>query len=657
VSIFAYTPVHVRALGGLLIAAVSVALAGLVLAQGSAARPPRVPGVCPPFFLRDEAGRIINPITGENAEAPYSPKQTCGACHDYDTITEGFHFQQGKGEQPTPEEQERYRWVSSPGDYGGPWCSPAPLYRQLAAKHNTNARLIDMTSFEFVTQCGVCHPGGGPLELDCEGHPYDRYMTQHGLKPGADNGLDGDYYQARWSETGVVEADCLLCHLPEYDYAERTRQLEALNFKWAATAGSGLARVTGSVQSGEPVRVAYDAAKFGEDGTVAPHIVPEPRNETCLHCHGKPAWKKRGASFSPRTDVHIRAGLRCTDCHPAAGNAVDDRVRGPEVHQVGKGDDPGGHVRDDLDNTCRDCADCHTTGYLGAPTAKHTALPASHLDTIACQTCHIPFRYVTAAQVQVSDVFNAMPFITPPGKRVWTFYDALMRYWNHYGELHTITRDDQPTDPFRPVLARYKGKIWPVNRVHSAWPGLREAGQPGLNQPFMKDVFMMWQTHNQDPAKYPDLSNIRDDNGDGIPEVNRPEEIDALISSVRAYLTDTGFDLTGRQVVWVYNDRVYESGSRWEMLPKHDYEASPYASVHKYSHDVAPARAALGVNGCGDCHAADAPPLFAQVLRYPFGAEGKPVTEPQYRLLGFDADTVRTLNAAAQGAQEEGTLP
>ena len=82
-----------------------------------------VAGVCPPFPLRDEAGQIINPVNGINADKPYSPKQTCGAsgCHDYTKITEGFHFTQGKGE-PIPEEHaRRYAWVTSPGNYGGPW--------------------------------------------------------------------------------------------------------------------------------------------------------------------------------------------------------------------------------------------------------------------------------------------------------------------------------------------------------------------------------------------------------------------------------------------------------------------------------------------------------------------------------------------------------
>jgi len=63
------------------------------------------PGVCPPFQLRDEEGNVINPVAGENAHKPYSPKQTCGKCHDYDKITQGYHFMQGKGEEPTADQK------------------------------------------------------------------------------------------------------------------------------------------------------------------------------------------------------------------------------------------------------------------------------------------------------------------------------------------------------------------------------------------------------------------------------------------------------------------------------------------------------------------------------------------------------------------------
>ena len=78
-------------------------------------------GICPPIFLRDENGNIINPVSGINADVPYSPKQTCGKCHDYDKITMGFHFQQGKGEKMTADYAAAYPWCTSPGQYGGRW--------------------------------------------------------------------------------------------------------------------------------------------------------------------------------------------------------------------------------------------------------------------------------------------------------------------------------------------------------------------------------------------------------------------------------------------------------------------------------------------------------------------------------------------------------
>ncbi|MBL0161899.1 MAG: hypothetical protein IPP47_33315 [Bryobacterales bacterium] len=385
-------------------------------------------GVCPPFPLRDEAGNVINPAADPKVSLPYSPKKTCGAsgCHDYDKITQGFHFQQGKGEKLPKEFAARYQWTSSPGNYGGNWCSPAPLYRQLAAKKNASARTIDMTSFDFVTAtCGNCHPGGGPMEYDRNGKRYDHQMADatNGLTPGGDNGLDGDYFKARWSETGVIEADCLLCHQPEYDYKKRNAQLANLNFRWAATEGAGFGIVTGKVSANEKPKVEYNKALFDENGNVTLHIAPAPRNETCLNCHAKPDWKKRGASFSAHTDVHLAKGLKCVDCHTSGSKASDSRIRGKEVHQFGKGDDPSGWVRNDLDNSVRSCESCHAEGTMGAPIAKHSWLPPLHLAKIACATCHIPRRYTKAALVQASDVYNGAPRIAPPPKHIWTFYD------------------------------------------------------------------------------------------------------------------------------------------------------------------------------------------------------------------------------------------
>lgn len=75
--------------------------------------------VCPPFFLRDEQGRIIDPVHGVNVQQPYSPKRTCGLCHDYQRITSGYHFQQGKDEKLSPKLAALYPWMRTPGQYGG----------------------------------------------------------------------------------------------------------------------------------------------------------------------------------------------------------------------------------------------------------------------------------------------------------------------------------------------------------------------------------------------------------------------------------------------------------------------------------------------------------------------------------------------------------
>jgi len=623
-------------------------LMGLTSAWGSngaaSERARHTDNVCPPFPLRAEDGSIINPHTGANVDKPYSPKQTCGRCHDYERITKAYHFMQGKGEKPTADQAKRVHWASTPGNYGGTWCSPAPLYPYLSPKHNNDAGTMDMTSFTFISiGCGECHPGGGSAEYDREGKRYDRWVIdpKSGFKPGGENNFDGDYYKALWSKTGVLEADCLICHLPEYDMAERRKQIKLLNWRWAATAGSGFAKVTGSVKDGAAVRVEYNKALFNPDGSVEPHIVREPRNQACLACHAKPGWKKRGANFRPRTDVHLRAGLKCVDCHAAGSFAVAPSIRGRELHEIGKGDDPGGHVRDELDNTCRTCESCHDTGEFGAPVPKHNGLPPIHLEKIACQTCHIPWRFVKSAQVVASDIFNPGTKIPTKGKHLWTFYGPDAKYWNHYGELEMEGYDDKPTDPFRPGYFRYKDKIYPGNRVHTTWPAIEVEGKPGLTEPRMKDIYGMWEAHQSDPKKYPRLSKITDDNGDGIIEVNRPEEIDALIAGVTQRLKDVGYPMKGKRVVWVCNDRVYSSGTKFRTIPKHPWEASPYGNVHKYTHDVLPSRAALGRNGCTDCHSSRGPMFLRQVLKRPFDEQAKPVFEPQYAVLGLSELQVR----------------
>ena len=122
-------------------------------------------------------------------------------------------------------------------------------------------------------------------------------------------------------------------------------------------------------------------------------------------------------------------------------------------------------------------------------------------------------------------------------------------------------------------------------------------------------------------------------------EVNRPTEIDALIASVSTMLRETRYPMDGKRVVWVADARVYRSGAEYRTIETEPWEASPYANVHKYTHDVSAARAALGAGGCTDCHSGDSPFFFGKVLDKPFGPDGNPVWTTQSRILGYDGSS------------------
>jgi hypothetical protein len=72
------------------------------------------------IVLRDPLG---NPLTATSTE-PYSPRQTCGACHDVDHAANGYHFQQGRtdasGAVVTADNYfaDGRTWLKSAGMYG-----------------------------------------------------------------------------------------------------------------------------------------------------------------------------------------------------------------------------------------------------------------------------------------------------------------------------------------------------------------------------------------------------------------------------------------------------------------------------------------------------------------------------------------------------------
>jgi hypothetical protein len=176
----------------------------------------------PPIALLDEAG---DPVL--DSGKPYSSKMTCGTgCHDYKTITHAFHIEQGREETSDDFGARRgLPQLVGPGYFGGYNCMGGNNPDRLAKKVNASADdFADLGSAGWVQRCAGCHSGGGWMELDRNGRRYDE------VDPATVAEFDGDYYnrgtdennqptskdvvsQWDWKKSGVVENDCLICHV------------------------------------------------------------------------------------------------------------------------------------------------------------------------------------------------------------------------------------------------------------------------------------------------------------------------------------------------------------------------------------------------------------------------------------------------------------
>lgn len=318
----------------------------------------------------DEDGQRIVPV-GTTC-APLSQRQTCGSCHDYQTIAAGWHFNAASTDK-----------ADKSGRPGEPWVLMDPITgTQLPLSYRGQAGTwkpdqVGMDAWQFTKQFARSLPGGGVSE------PADLFV------PGA-----------RWNLSGPLEANCLACHnrSPAQDSSEWARQVGRENFRWAPTAAAGLGDVAGMAsrlrESWSPERrvnpddnvyavppsVKYQPSHFDNKQRVL-FDVGRPKDSNCLACHS--ATHGEATRTSIDGDVHSRAGLSCVDCHR---NGMDHRiVRGYE----GEAKD-----RDTASATSTSCRGCHmgtdgsTAGRFGAQRPAHKGLPAVHLEKMSCTACH-----------------------------------------------------------------------------------------------------------------------------------------------------------------------------------------------------------------------------------------------------------------------------
>jgi formate dehydrogenase gamma subunit len=553
----------------------------------------------PAIYLIDADGSFINPMTGDNADAPFSTRRTCGLCHDYNEITKGFHFQMGWDVVSDDYGAEEGRpWSLSDG-FMGRWYPYA--FRQLAKKVNSSPDEIDLTVYDFVgfsspgrgePPCGACHPGGGGLEYDRDGNRYDEHLA---ADPGLVDSLDGDYYGSNWDESGVVEADCLLCHLEGYNFSSRVRQLTNGNYRWAVVAGSAIGSVQGAVRRGETPTVTYETRLFNANGTITLDMSWPPPDDNCVNCHGRSDVKKRGFSWNDlfNTDIHNQQGISCTACHPAG---LD--------HQIAKGYEPAFAAAPELDGTMQDCEECHRSGSFGAPLPDHETIRPGHLERIACESCHIPQLGRAAVLGHEAETGQLVFHVRPadaeePGDRgIW-----------------------KPD-----YIRRADDVIYPINHVLAVWWGNRDAD--GLIYPlFLREHRAGFRAVDDE---------LTDDDGDGRVEINSDEEIAA---GLRAFATtlegNERFDQV--QPVFIKSETAYElapDGSlQTSSLEGTPLEGASYVDF-SINHNTAPTRMALGANGCGDCHVEGAHIFHGRRTVELRGSDGAPVTVSNGSLFG-----------------------
>ncbi len=429
----------------------TVIIALLIASFGSAlvwdyasAKPPLKPflqpsNLHPSFPLLDGEGENVLE-TGN----PISTLKTCGSCHDTDFISNhSFHTNVGLDDYSPPGSLPNSRpWDTSPGFFGK-WD---PLsYRYLSPQGD---EIVDLTTADWLQVLGVRHVGGGPATTGRDGQPLEA-IEPHATNVEASlvDPESGELLPWDWAESGIVEMNCYLCHIPAPNADARSEALRGGDFGWANTAtllGTGILEQTGEGFS-------YNSQAFASNGELLDEFVniQDPTNENCGQCHGlvhddldEPLVAGGCVPERLRTvttgqiisgqklsdsgmnipdkheldrswDIHAERLVECTDCHFALNNPVyyqENAESRPEhllfdprrleineyleqpLHQFARGQSAQSTIDRALKDTMRRCESCHSTAVT------HDWLPYKerHMEAISCKSCHIPQLYSNA---------------------------------------------------------------------------------------------------------------------------------------------------------------------------------------------------------------------------------------------------------------------
>lgn len=495
-----------------------------------------------------EEGDIIK--AGDNLPLPFSTKQTCGRCHNYEKIARGWHFNALNPDVP-------------PGRNAEPWIIADPAaatqipvsYRNVRGLYHPDS--LGISRWEYVLMFGR-HLSGGIGE-DMEAQPD---------------------FDARWMESGELDINCLACHNAgsTHHQGQYAAQIKKQNFRWATASTCGFATVSGSAKDMPDMydylmptapedpklvqpAISYDKTRFGDRDRIFFDITKNVSSDRCYFCHSTTI---AGDHSRQDEDVHITAGLNCADCH-----------RHGFDHNIVRGYEGQDGLSDDVDATTLTCRGCHlgdkdadipTAGRLGSPVPKHKGLPEIHLEKLTCTACHSgpwpaePIRIKTSRAHKlgtrgVNRSPDALPHIT-----------------------RTVFAKDSD------------GRVAPHNIL---WPAFWATLKDQKIAPIALDIVKSVTTRVIKAGRSGDW-----------PEMTT-EQIKEILLELTPKVSQTG------KAVYIAGGKLYQLSDSGELATSDHEAADPY--LWPVAHNVRPAAQSLGIRGCEDCHSEDSPFLFGTV--------------------------------------------
>ena len=512
------------------------------------------------IMLLDEKGNGINPAPKDpkQVQQPYATSETCGKCHDYAAIDKGWHFNAGQSGIDN-------------GRPGEPWILTDSVTRtQIPLSYRGwpgTFRPADLgiSDWYFVQTFARQMPGGGVAERPST-QPADR--------------------EAYWKLSGTIQNDCMICHDGDetYSTADRKLELEKMNFEFAATKALGLGRIDNSVRSiveeakaseedpnasRQSPKVIYDPRRFDNESPIRAvlNVSRSGSADRCYFCHTTnvvgPAAHE---NWQADKDVHLRAGMTCSDCHR---HGLD--------HQVVRGYEAEATTRKDA--AALSCRGCHMGseagegalsmgGRLGAPRPVHNGIPPIHFDRLSCTACHAgPYPTETPANIQTSmahglglESFERTPESLP-----------------HIVAPIFLRSIDNKITPHK--------MVWP-----NYWAVLKRESVMAISPARAKTLLGAA------------LADLQAKPGAGLSDTQISKALAAIGASK---------DLGG-EAVYISGGKMFRRSADGKISAAEHPAAKPYAWA--IGHDVRPASQSLGARGCGDCHSSSSPIYFTQVI-------------------------------------------